>query len=57
VKIDIDDSGNINIASVDEESAQKAIEIVEGIIAEAELGKLYMGKVKRIMDFGALPTF
>ena len=53
VKIDIDDSGNINIASVDEESAQKAIEIVEGIIAEAELGKLYMGKVKRIMDFGA----
>ena len=53
VKIDIDDSGNISIASVDEESAQKAIEIVEGIIAEAELGKLYMGKVKRIMDFGA----
>ncbi len=53
VKIDIDDTGTINIASIDEESAQKAIAIVEGIVAEAELGKVYMGKVKRIMDFGA----
>ncbi len=53
VKIDIDDSGNINIASIDEESAQKAISIIEGIIAEAELGKIYIGKVKRIVDFGA----
>ncbi len=53
VKIDIDDSGTISIASVDEDSAQKAISIVEGIIAEAELGKIYHGKVKRIMDFGA----
>ncbi len=53
VKIDIDDSGNINIASSDEESAQKAIAIVEGSIAEAELGKIYTGKVKRVVDFGA----
>jgi polyribonucleotide nucleotidyltransferase len=53
VKIDIDDSGTINIASIDEESARKAIEIVEGIIAEAEVGKLYNGKIKRIVDFGA----
>jgi polyribonucleotide nucleotidyltransferase len=53
VKIDIDDTGTINIASSDEESARKAIEIVEGIVAEAELGKIYMGKVKRIVDFGA----
>lgn len=53
VKIDIDDSGLINIASADEASAQKAIDIVKGIIAEAELGKIYTGKVKRIMDFGA----
>jgi len=53
VKIDIDDTGNINIASVNEESAQKAIEIIEGIVAEAELGKIYKGKVKRIVDFGA----
>lgn len=53
VKIDIDDSGNVNIASVDEVSAQRAIDIVKGIVAEAELGKIYMGKVKRIVDFGA----
>lgn len=53
VKIDIDDSGLINIASSDEASALKAMEIVKGIVAEAELGKIYMGKVKRIMDFGA----
>jgi polyribonucleotide nucleotidyltransferase len=53
VKIDIDDAGIINIASVDEESAQKAISIIEGILAEAELGKIYHGKVKRILDFGA----
>jgi polyribonucleotide nucleotidyltransferase len=53
VKIDIDDSGNINIASADEISAKKAIEIVEGIVADAELGKLYTGKIKRIVDFGA----
>ncbi len=39
VKIDIDDSGLINIASADETSAQKAIDIINGIIAEAELGK------------------
>ncbi len=52
-KVDIDDSGTINIASSDEESAKKAIEIINGIIAEAEVGKTYMGKVVRIADFGA----
>ncbi len=53
VKIDIDDTGNINIASIDETSAMKAMDIVKGIVAEAEVGKLYMGKIKRIVDFGA----
>ena len=53
VKINVDDDGTVNIASIDEESAQKAMDIVKGIVAEAELGKLYMGTVKRIMDFGA----
>ena len=53
VKINIDDAGVINIASADETSAQKAIEIINGIIAEAEIGKIYLGKVKRIVDFGA----
>lgn len=53
VKIDIQDSGLINIASPDGESAQKAMEIINSITAEAELGKIYLGKVKRILDFGA----
>ncbi len=53
VKIDIEDSGLINIASPDGESARKAIEIINSIIAEAEYGKIYLGKVKRIVDFGA----
>jgi len=52
-KIDIDDSGTINIASADSASAKKAIEIINGIVAEAEVGKTYMGKVVRIADFGA----
>jgi polyribonucleotide nucleotidyltransferase len=52
-KIDIEDSGLINIASADEESAKKAIAIINSITAEAELGKIYPGKVKRILDFGA----
>jgi polyribonucleotide nucleotidyltransferase len=53
VKINIEDSGIINIASPDGESAKKAIDIINSIIAEAELGKIYLGKVKRILDFGA----
>ncbi len=53
VKINIDDSGLINIASPDGESAKKAMEIINNITAEAELGKTYLGKVKRVVDFGA----
>ena len=53
VKIDIDDSGLINIAASDGMAAQKAIDIINNITAEAEVGKIYLGKVKRIMDFGA----
>ncbi len=53
VKMDINDAGVIHIASSNEESAKKAIEIVNGIIAEAELYKIYTGKVVRIADFGA----
>ncbi len=52
-KIDIEDSGIINIASSDEAAAKKAMEIIKGICQEAEVGKLYMGKVRKIMDFGA----
>ncbi len=52
-KIDIEDNGTVNIASMDEAGAKKAMEIIKGIVQEAEVGRLYMGKVKKIMDFGA----
>lgn len=53
VNIDIEDDGRINIASADEKAAQAAIAIIKGITAEAEIGKIYQGKVKKITDFGA----
>lgn len=52
-KIDIDDTGRIFIAAVDVESAKNVIKIIEGIVAEVEVGKTYLGKVMRIMNFGA----
>ncbi len=53
VKIDIEDDGTIHIASSDPEKSKAAIEIINGICAEAEVGKTYSGKVVKIMDFGA----
>ncbi len=53
VKIDIEDDGTINIASVDGESAQKAMSIINQLVEEAEPGKTYEGRVSRIADFGA----
>jgi polyribonucleotide nucleotidyltransferase len=54
VQIDIDDSGTVNIASPDGEACKKAIKIIEGIVEEMEVGKVYLGTVKRILDFGAI---
>ena len=53
VKIDVEDDGRVNVASVDEASAQKAINIIQELTATAELNKTYLGKVQRITDFGA----
>jgi polyribonucleotide nucleotidyltransferase len=53
VKIDIEDDGTVRIAAVDGEAAQRAIEMVEAITATAEIGKTYMGTVKKVVDFGA----
>ncbi len=53
VKIDIEDSGLIHVASADEEAAKRAIEMINQIVAEAEVGKIYLGKVKTIADYGA----
>ncbi|MEN6617494.1 MAG: polyribonucleotide nucleotidyltransferase, partial [Syntrophorhabdus sp.] len=54
VKIDIDDSGMVNIVSVDEESANAAIEIVKSIVKDVEVGTIYDGKVRRVLDAGAV---
>ena len=54
VKIDIEDDGRINVASTDPEKAKRAIEMIESVCAEAEVGKVYSGKVVKIMDFGAI---
>jgi polyribonucleotide nucleotidyltransferase len=53
VKIDIEDDGTVKIAAVDAESAKAAISIIGSIVQEAEVGKVYAGKVRKIMEFGA----
>jgi polyribonucleotide nucleotidyltransferase len=53
VKIDVDDSGKVNVASNDETSAAKALQMIGDITATAEVGKTYLGTVSRLADFGA----
>ena len=53
VKIDVEDDGTIHVASADEASANKAIQIISDLTASAEIGKTYLGKVVRLVDFGA----
>jgi polyribonucleotide nucleotidyltransferase len=52
-KIDVEDDGRVSIASIDESAARKAIAIIEELTATAELNKTYLGKVVRVVDFGA----
>jgi len=53
VKIDVEDTGKVNVASTDEVSANKALQIIRDLTASAEVGKTYLGKVSRLADFGA----
>ena len=53
VNIIVEDDGQVNVASSDESSAQKAIDIIQELTASPELNKSYMGRVQRITDFGA----
>ena len=53
VKIYVEDDGSVSIASADETSAKKAIQIIEELTAVPEMGKTYLGKVQRLVDFGA----
>jgi polyribonucleotide nucleotidyltransferase len=56
-KVDISDDGIVTIAAPDEISRNKALEMVKSIIAKAEVGKIYTGKVVKIMEFGAFVNF
>ncbi len=53
VKIDVEDDGRVNVAATDSGSADKALKIIKDMMAEAEIGKTYLGKVVRLAEFGA----
>jgi len=57
VEMDVDDEGTIVIASTSGENAQKAVDWIKSITAEPEIGKVYKGRVVKIMDFGAFVEF
>ena len=52
-KIDIEDDGTVYVAGVDGAGVEKAIQLIRSLTEEAEIGKIYLGKVVRITDFGA----
>ena len=52
-KVDIEDSGKVTISSSNGESLKLAVAMINDITQEAEIGKIYFGKVRKIMDFGA----
>ncbi len=56
-KVDINDDGVIKIASPNEEAIKKARDMIHAIVAEPEVGKIYDGKVVKIVDFGAFVNF
>ena len=56
-KVDISDDGTIKIASPNGEAIKKAYEMIHSIVAEPEVGKIYKGKVVKIVDFGAFVNF
>jgi polyribonucleotide nucleotidyltransferase len=53
VKIDVDDSGRVNVASSDADGLARAIQMISDLTAVPEIGKTYLGKVVRIAEFGA----
>ncbi|MBB6254934.1 polyribonucleotide nucleotidyltransferase [Nitrospirillum iridis] len=56
-KIDIEDDGTVKVAAVDSKASDAAIKWIKGIVAEPELGEIYVGKVVKVMDFGAFVNF
>ena len=56
-KVDVKDTGEVTIAAPDEKSRSKAMEMIKNIVAKPEMGKIYKGKVVKIMEFGAFVNF
>ena len=56
-KVDVKDTGEVTVAAPDETSRNKAIEFIKNLIAKPEMGKIYKGKVVKIMEFGAFVNF
>src|SRR5262249_28667640 len=53
VKIDIEDDGRVMLFGADSRMVQQAVDIIQGIVKEAEVGRTHLGKVKKVVDFGA----
>jgi len=53
VKIDVEDDGTVYIASADGDAMNRAISKIDAVTADAEIGKIYTGTVKKVVDFGA----
>ena len=56
-KVDVKDTGEVTVAAPDEKSRKIAIDIIKSLVAKAEVGKIYKGKVVKIMEFGAFVNF
>ena len=53
VEVNVTDDGTVTIAATDDAGAQKALDMIRGLTAEAEMGVIYHGRVRRVVDFGA----
>lgn len=56
-KVDIEDDGTVQVAAVDQEAADRAVDWIRSIVAEPEVGAIYNGKVVKVVDFGAFVNF
>ncbi len=56
-KIDIEEDGTVKVAAIGKEATEKAIQMIQDITAEIEIGKIFTGKVVRLLEFGALVNF
>ena len=56
-KVDVKDTGEVTVAAPDEASRNKALEFIKSLVAKPEMGKIYKGKVVKIMEFGAFVNF